>query len=242
MGRRRQSGSVHVALATAALAVCVALSVALAVATSSRRFHPPTAVPLDQTATPPENRRHPAAWPDTAVVSRIVVARDRAGRQASVQFVVLSKDHVWEFESVSRVLALTPETAQDFPAYLRQPAMTKALGQYLGVMVVGAASAEGGDRQPRVEEDRARDRARILRGWLQIPPRAEVHELTLGYYNGSDAERSSNEQRYAVIIGIVRRDPGIDWEAAVLDALHNAPREFPMPVYSYSRPRVRQVR
>lgn len=236
--RRRQAGQstplVVALVLVLAVGVALGLSLTLALRASLGR-HVPT--PALAASAPPETTLQEGLHigPPAAV-------RDAQGRQGTVEVVIVSRDYAWQLGSSSAV-ERHGQPRDDLLQHLRSEGVRQALARYMGIIAVGAASSEGSRANPLREETLARHRADELQKWIKesVPSEAELHTLSMGYYQGADALRASADQRVVVVIGIVHRDPGIDWRSALQDVLHTH-IAFPMPPHSYSRFEVNRVR
>jgi hypothetical protein len=172
-----------------------------------------------------------------------VAGRDRQGRVAWFDFIVLSRGTVWvrgRTDQISREGALIDADAFKSVVIDRQLGARIAAARQL--IAVGVASVEG---EQASEEARAEARARRIAEWLvgAVPTNVPVWSLNLGQYQGvcSGCDQSVTDwQRPIIVVGLVNADAGVSLGEALQDALRgraNLPSPDRYSKFSFIRAR-----
>ncbi|MCB1547608.1 MAG: hypothetical protein KDJ41_07210 [Hyphomicrobiaceae bacterium] len=172
-----------------------------------------------------------------------VTGRDKAGRSATFDLIVLRKDYTWVKGSTNQVmLAGKALSGDEFKQAVLEKELGARIGEQKGLIAVGLASAEG-ERQ--AEERRAADRARRIAAWLgeAVSGGKAIWTLNLGQYREAcltcETEGTS-WQRPIIVIGVKASDEGVNLGEALDDALKRA-KNLPKRA-SYSRFDMAKVR
>ncbi len=160
-------------------------------------------------------------WADSSVVFPID-GFDKAGKRASFDVLVLTKDYTWVRGS-SDTLAKgeTNLNETDVAREIFTNDVKNGLGRSSDVIAVGVASQEG---TAVAEKARASRRSEAAAKWLltAMPPATRVWTLSLGQYHLActiaDIEDTS-WQRPLMIIGVRWQDPGVNVGEALADAM-----------------------
>jgi len=162
-------------------------------------------------AAPPAVEVTTERWAQSSVVFP-VVGVDKAGRRATFDVVVLTKDYTWVRGSDSE-LAHTGRslTEADVAAQVLSAEIRTGLARSSDVIAVGVASAEGA---VEVETARADRRARTAARWLGgvLPPATRLWLLNLGQYRSVCVTPDTSDaswQRPFIMIGIRQQEPGV---------------------------------
>ena len=153
-----------------------------------------------------------------------VTGRDKDGRIARFDFIVLSKDTVWvrgRSDQISHGGSLV--SADTFKGAVIDQQVGARIASARQLVGVGVASEEG---DSAAEEARAEARARQIAGWLTAagPATVPVWSLNLGQYQGvcTGCDRSVTDwQRPIIIVGLVAADSGVSLGQALADALRD---------------------
>jgi hypothetical protein len=162
-------------------------------------------------------------WADSSTVYT-VNGKDKAGRGATFDVVVLNKDYRWRRGSDTDLMRGNPETlmvGNDLDTYIFRPDVRSGLARASEVIAVGVASQEG-DAVPEVS--RAGRRAGTGAGWLKIVMggTGKVSTLNLGQYQGTCKTPDVGDtswQRPFMMIGARDAQPNINLSEALTDAL-----------------------
>lgn len=160
---------------------------------------------------------------------------DEAGKSATIQLMVLSKDFSWVLESHTRV-ERNGQIIEDFKTkHLQTPGIAGAMLKYPEIIAVGAASSEGASHDPERERERAQRRADELQLWIKesVSATTPLYSLSLGYFIGDTKTVDSTSQRKIVIIGVKEKTPGINLNNALRKALGSM-ETFPFKPKDYS--------
>jgi hypothetical protein len=160
------------------------------------------------------------------------VGTDSNGNQAAFEFYTLigvNHEYGWEFASWENVQdGITGETI-DVQTFLREklsdPGLRQRIEAASDVIAVGVSSCEGYRDE---EEQRADIRSKVIRRSIEsvsVITDGELYLLLLGqYYDESCSQKSpiqTLDQRSIVIIGVIQKDPGVNLEEAVEDAMYD---------------------
>lgn len=160
-------------------------------------------------------------WGDQSTVFP-VDGWDNAGRMASFDVVVLTKDFTWERASPYKLMrAGKPLTEEDVQSQVMTPEMRAGLGRSGKVIAVGVASQEG---DSGYEVVRAERRSETAARWLGIAlgPDKPVLRLNLGQYRSTCTTPDAGDtswQRPLILIGVRRETQGVVLQEALADAL-----------------------
>ncbi len=171
-------------------------------------------------------------WQRSATPTQI---SDKAGKLAEIEAIVLSNDFSWAFQSHTNVERHGEAT--NVANHLLTPGISAVIAGYADVVAVGAASSEGAKENGTAEDDRASRRADQLQLWIKeyIPSSKALYALSIGHYNPMvKADKQFSEQRKIVIIGVIRKDDGIDLNDALKRNLGKVPA-FPFNLGNYSK-------
>ena len=160
-------------------------------------------------------------WGDNSVVFP-VDGVDKAGRRASFDVLVLTKEFTWVRGSAGLVVkgdvALTDA---DIASTVFTPDVRNGLGRSPDVIAVGVASQEG---VANIEKDRALKRSETAARWLAgaMPGETRIWKLTLGQYQLACATPDAADtswQRPLMIIGVRWQDKDANIPEALADAM-----------------------
>lgn len=158
---------------------------------------------------------------DTSILFPIE-GRDKAGRLGKFDVVVLTKKFGWVRKSTDQlvregtVLAGTDVLAQIFDDQVRA-----SFEKSTAVIAAGVASQEG---DPKVETERANQRAKKSAEWLLpvVTPALPIWTLNLGQYKQpcKDCATSGTDwQRPLIVVAVRELEPNADMGEALADAL-----------------------
>ncbi len=159
-------------------------------------------------------------WADSSVVFT-VDGKDKAGRTAIFDVIVLNKDYVWRRGSETDLLrGDQPMVGNDLDTYIFRPDVRSGLARASEVIAVGVASQEGGVDG---ETLRAVKRAETGAGWLRIilGPSARVSTLNLGQYRATCVTPDVGDtswQRPFIMVGVRAAQPEVNLNEALADA------------------------
>lgn len=196
----------------------------------------------------PESAVPPAPPPITVVVkvdnwnrSPPQEVRDAKGKTGVIEIIVLSNDFSWAFQSHTKVEREGRDA--DIPQHLMTPGISSEIKKYTDVIAVGAASNEGVSTNPTEEANRAARRADQLQLWIKeyVATSNSLHRLALGYYKGNDGNTQSSDQRRVVIVGVLKKDQGLDLREALRTSL-TIMSTFPFKLDEYSSFELQQAR
>ena len=158
---------------------------------------------------------------ENAVVFRID-GKDKEGRSAAFDFVVLSNDYVWALGSTSQVVSggkviREGETANRIFA----PKVRDALAGASDVIGVGLASKDGNRSD---EEARALARSKTVATWITkvAKPETALWALTLGQYDKGCKQQEDKDlsfERPVLFVGVRSKADGANLQEALADAL-----------------------
>jgi hypothetical protein len=156
--------------------------------------------------------------------------RDSQGRTADLIVHVLSQEYNWALASSTMVQHLGKDQDPDvIRKHLKQSGLERQMRIATDIIAVGTASCEGSIEE---ERERARARADRLLIWLResmpgfddMEQRPDLWRLNLGKYRGEcDSDGSSRiQQRRIIFLTVVKKDPGIDLEGALRNAINSS--------------------
>jgi hypothetical protein len=158
---------------------------------------------------------------ENAVVFRID-GKDKEGRAAAFDFVVLSSDYVWALGSTSQIVSggkviREAETANRIFA----PKVRDALAGVSDVIGVGLASKDGIRSE---EEARALARSKTVATWITkvAKPETALWALTLGQYDKGcklQEDKDSSFERPVLFVGVRSKADGANLQEALANAL-----------------------
>ena len=182
-------------------------------------------------AQPKPDLKQPVALPknpaekqkvENAVVFRID-GKDKEGRPAAFDFVVLSNDYVWALGSTSQVVSggkviREAETANRIFA----PKVRDALAGASDVIGVGLASKDGIRSE---EEARALARSKTVATWITkvAKPETALWALTLGQYDKGcklQEDKDLSFERPVLFVGVRSKAEGANLQEALANALN----------------------
>ncbi len=182
-------------------------------------------------AQPKPNMTQPVALPKTpaekqkvenAVVFRID-GKDKEGRSAAFDFVVLSNDYVWARGSTSQVVSGGKVIREGEAANrIFAPKVREALAGASDVIGVGLASKDGVRAE---EEARALARSKTVAAWMTkvAKPETALWALTLGQYDKGckkQEDKDSSFERPVLFVGVRSKAEGANLQEALADALN----------------------
>lgn len=149
-----------------------------------------------------------------------VVGQDDTGRSATYQLIMVSSEYYWKYGDTASVVNFEGREVS-LEEKLQSNGIAALLRKSTDVIAVGTASCVGSGPD---EETRAYERSRTLVGWVkQIdlgPSLENLYLLNLGQYNepcGSGPRE--NEQRVVLIVGVTKKQPGVDIRQSFRDAI-----------------------
>ena len=142
---------------------------------------------------------------------------DENGNRAEFLIEVLAQEDRWKLNEVDQLESGRLESV--LPPYLEK---LDKLDKAEGVIVVGTASQEGGLTSEEGRADRRADQ--LLKLVKPISGVKKIYKLNLGQHSMDQASDTSDTsyQRRVIIMGIMKKDPGMDVRdirAALLNAL-----------------------
>jgi hypothetical protein len=149
--------------------------------------------------------------------------RDKAGRLATYEILILSREYYWRYGS-STVVINTNGDPVAMEEKLRGEGIQARAAKMTDLITIGTASCVGGIEE---EAGRALERANTMMAWLRdskISAKAEhLYILNLGKYTAG-CERVGRErfQRAVVIVGVTGKQPGVNIQESFRDALYRA--------------------
>lgn len=178
----------------------------------------------------PKPEVKPAALPKTpaeklkvgnAMVFR-VDGKDKQGKAAAFDFIILSNDYVWASGSANRVSAngkLIPEA--EAANRIFAPKVRDALAGASDLIAVGLASKDGVRSE---EEARALARSKTVAGWITkvAKPETALWALTLGQYGKAcklQEDKDLSFERPVLFAGVRSKSSGANLQEALADAL-----------------------
>ncbi len=185
-------------------------------------------------AQPKPDLKQPVALPkspaekqkvENAVVFRID-GKDKEGRAAAFDFVVLSSDYVWALGSTSQVVSGGKVIREaDAANRIFAPKVRDALAGVSDVIGVGLASKDGIRSE---EEARALARSKTVATWITkvAKPETALWALTLGQYDKGckrQEDKDSSFERPVLFVGVRSKADGANLQEALANALsgHN---------------------
>jgi len=181
-------------------------------------------------AQPKPDMKQPVALPknpaekqkvENAVVFRID-GKDKEGRAAAFDFVVLSSDYVWALGSTSQVVS-GGKVIREAEAANRifAPKVRDALAGASDVIGVGLASKDGNRSE---EEARALARSKTVATWITkvAKPETGLWALTLGQYDKGcklQEDKESSFERPVLFVGVRSKAEGANLQEALANAL-----------------------
>jgi hypothetical protein len=183
-----------------------------------------------ETAQPKPDMTQPVALPknpaekqkvENAVVFRID-GKDKQGRAAAFDFVVLSSDYVWALGSTSQIVSGGKVIREGEAANrLFAPKIRDALAGASDVIGVGLASKDGIRSE---EEARAVARSKTVATWITkvAKPETALWALTLGQYDKGcklQEDKDSSFERPILFVGVRSKAEGTNLQEALADAL-----------------------
>ena len=161
-----------------------------------------------------------------------IKGKDKQGNEATFEFYTLfgvNDDYFWAYESwdliedVSRKRLLNAEDF--FGEQFNQVGIKQRIINALDVISVGVASCEGYKQK---EEVRAKNRAKAIRRSIRkiaTTVKGELPLLLLGQYQDEKCLQQNSDktqdQRSIIIIGVIQKNPDIDLNEAVQNAMTN---------------------
>ena len=181
-------------------------------------------------AQPKPDLKQPVALPknlaekqkvENAVVFRID-GKDKEGRPAAFDFVVLSNDYVWALGSTSQVVSGGKVIREaDAANRIFAPKVRDALAGASDVIGVGLASKDGSRSE---EEARALARSKTVATWITkvAKPETGLWALTLGQYDKGCKLREDKElsfERPVLFVSVRSKAEGANLQEALANAL-----------------------
>jgi hypothetical protein len=181
-------------------------------------------------AQPKPDLKQPVALPknlaekqklENAVVFRID-GKDKEGRPAAFDFVVLSNDYVWAVGSTSQVVSGGKVIREaDAANRIFAPKVRDALAGASDVIGVGLASKDGIRSE---EEARALARSKTVATWITkvAKPETGLWALTLGQYDEGcklREDKESNFERPVLFVSVRSKAEGANLQEALANAL-----------------------
>ncbi len=158
---------------------------------------------------------------ENAVVFRID-GKDKEGRPAAFDFVVLSTDYVWALGSTSQIVS-GGKVIREAEAANRifAPKVRDALAGVSDVIGVGLASKDGNRSE---EEARAQARSKTVATWITkvAKPETALWALTLGQYDKGcklQEDKDSSFERPVLFVGVRSKAEGANLQEALANAL-----------------------
>ena len=158
---------------------------------------------------------------ENAVVFRID-GKDKEGRPAAFDFVVLSTDYVWALGSTSQIVS-GGKVIREAEAANRifAPKLRDALAGASDVIGVGIASKDGNRFE---EEARAQARSKTVATWITkvAKPETALWALTLGQYDKGcklQEDKDSSFERPVLFVGVRSKAEGANLQEALANAL-----------------------
>ena len=158
---------------------------------------------------------------ENAVVFRID-GKDKEGRPAAFDFVVLSNDYVWALGSTSQIVS-GGKVIREAEAANRifAPKVRDALAGVSDVIGVGLASKDGIRSE---EEARALARSKTVATWITkvAKPETALWALTLGQYDKGcklQEDKDSTFERPVLFVGVRSKADGANLQEALANAL-----------------------
>ena len=158
---------------------------------------------------------------ENAVVFRID-GKDKEGRPAAFDFVVLSTDYVWALGSTSQIVS-GGKVIREAEAANRifAPKVRDALAVVSDVIGVGLASKDGNRSE---EEARAQARSKTVATWITkvAKPETALWALTLGQYDKGcklQEDKDSSFERPVLFVGVRSKAEGANLQEALANAL-----------------------
>ncbi len=158
---------------------------------------------------------------ENAVVFRID-GKDKQGKAAAFDFIILSNDYAWASGSANRVTAngkLVPEA--DAANRILAPKVREALAGASDLIAVGLASKDGVRSE---EEARALARSKTVAGWITkaAKPETGLWALTLGQYQKAcklQDDKDLSFERPVLFVGVRSKAEGANLQEALANAL-----------------------
>jgi hypothetical protein len=158
---------------------------------------------------------------ENAVVFRID-GKDKGGRPAAFDFVVLSNDYVWALGSTSQVVSGGKAIREaDAANRIFAPKVRDALASASDVIGVGLASKDGIRSE---EEARAVARSKTVATWITkvAKPETALWALTLGQYDKGcklQEDKDSSFERPVLFVSVRSKAEGANLQEALANAL-----------------------
>ncbi len=151
-----------------------------------------------------------------------VDGKDKQGKAAAFDFIILSNDYVWASGSANRVSAngkLIPEA--EAANRIFAPKVRDALAGASDLIAVGLASKDGVRSE---EEARALARSKTVAGWITkvAKPETALWALTLGQYGKAcklQEDKDLSFERPVLFAGVRSKSSGANLQEALADAL-----------------------
>jgi chemotaxis protein histidine kinase CheA len=150
-----------------------------------------------------------------------VDGKDKNGRAASFDFVILTNAYTWARGSTNQVISagkVIPET--EVAGRVMAPKVLESLASASDLIAVGLASKDG---KRADEEARALARSKTVAGWMTKvgKPNLPVWTLTLGQYKGCKQyeDKDSSFERPVIFVGVRSKQEGANLQEALADAL-----------------------
>ncbi len=158
---------------------------------------------------------------DNALVFR-VDGKDKQGKAAAFDFIILSNDYAWASGSANRVTAngkLIPEG--EAANRIFAPKVREALAGASDLIAIGLASKDGIRTE---EEARALARSKTVAGWITkvAKPETGLWALTLGQYGKAcklQEDKDLSFERPVLFVGVRSKADGANLQEALASAL-----------------------
>jgi photosynthetic reaction center cytochrome c subunit len=148
--------------------------------------------------------------------------KDKQGRAATFDFVVLTDEYTWAIGSTRDVVSHgKPLSETEVTDQVFSPGIRASLANASDIIAVGLASSEGERTQ---EEQRALARSQTVKGWVEKVASADkgIWALVLGQYNKGckkQEDASTSFERPLIFVGVRSKADGTDLQEALANAL-----------------------
>ncbi len=148
--------------------------------------------------------------------------KDKLGRAAAFDFIILTDGYTWVKGSTSEVVSgdrVIPEA--EVADHVLSPKVRNSLGSASDLIAVGLASQEG---QRTQEEARAAARSQTVAGWIRqvVNPEIALWTLTLGQYDKAckhQEDADSSFERPVLFVGVRSKAEGANLQEALANAV-----------------------
>ncbi len=148
--------------------------------------------------------------------------KDKLGRAAAFDFIILTDGYTWVKGSTSEVISgdrVIPDA--EVADHVLSPKVRDSLAGASDLIAVGLASQEGERTQ---EEARAASRSQTVAGWIRKVARPEIAiwTLTLGQYDKAckhQEDADSSFERPVLFVGVRSKSEGANLQEALGDAV-----------------------